>query len=88
MPPALRDPLSIAAYFPASGCMIAEPMPPTTINAPNSQSEEIVPAAEMHSVVANTAAGRNHQRPCLSEYAPANGCTIELARYQTKTNAP
>ena len=33
-------------------------------------------------------AGKNHQRPRRSLYAPTSGCAIELVRYHAKASAP
>ena len=40
------------------------------------------------SAVKATAAGKNHQRPRRSLYAPTSGCAIELVRYQANASAP
>ncbi len=67
MPPALRVPLNIAEYLPASGCMTADPSPPTTMQSASPAIECTIPLSETPAIVSAIAAGMNHQRPCRSE---------------------
>src|SRR5581483_12132776 len=75
-------------YRPASGCITAEPSPPTITHATSTTSERAAGVADTPIAVSATDAGKNHQRPRRSLYAPTSGCAIELVRYQTNASAP
>ena len=66
MPLDWREPLSSAAYLPASGCMIAAPRPPITTSSDKSHNDPASEANEIDTTTINTPVGINHQRPCRS----------------------
>jgi hypothetical protein len=74
--------------LPASGCITADPIPPSTISPASTQIDGESVANESATTTASTALGMNYQRPCLSVYAPKSGCTTELIRYQMNPIAP
>src|SRR3984885_109923 len=82
------DPPSSDEYRPASGCITADPMPPSTTHATSAGSDVAAGVAEIATAVSATDDGKNHQRPRRSLYAPTIGCAIELVRYHANASAP
>src|ERR1700681_1066394 len=92
---ARREPPSTVEERPASGCITAEPSPPTATHAnrvpsdsPTDGIDAAAGATEIATAVSATDAGKNHTRPRRSLYAPTSGCAIELVTYQPNASAP
>src|ERR1700680_4522288 len=82
------EPPSSVEYRPASGCITADPRPPSTRSGRSTAIDDAAGVADTAIAVSATDAGKNHHCPRRSLYAPTSGWAIELVRYQTNASAP